>query len=76
MVGAQTNAAKYAGETQRQTKTRAYIMRTMMVLVAGGDLENGTDNGDGGFDEMATLTETTIMVTTMAMHKPTSMMYY
>ena len=34
MVGAQTSAAKDAGETQRQTKTRAYVVRTMVVLVA------------------------------------------
>lgn len=75
MVGAQTNAAKYAGETQRQTKTRAGVHGENDDGF-GGDRENGTDNGDGGFGEMATLTETTIMVTTMAMHKPTSMMYY
>jgi len=34
VVGAQTNAAKDAGEAQRQTKTRAYMVRMMMVLVA------------------------------------------
>ena len=70
MVGAQTSAAKDAGETQRQTKTMAYVVRTMVVLVAIEKMVSITVMV--ALMKMATLTETTTMVTTMAMQKPTS----